>query len=152
MSDIIRKAIAKQPDLRFQTAAEFQQALETRKAPAILKPSMLSASQWNAGAEKLMNKKQWQKATAYLEEALRLYPDYSLAHANKGVCHMKLEHIGRAEHHLNEGKYHPTPLVVKSFAELHIEKQEYGKAISLLSEYIFKNPLDYEASNLLGRR
>lgn len=151
LCDIIRKAVAKQPDLRFQSAAVFQYALETRKAPAILKPSMLSASQWNAGAEKLMHKKQWQKARAYLEESLRLYPDYPLAHSNIGVCCLKLAQLDRAEHHLNEGKRHPTPEAAKSFGELYIEKQEYGKAISSLSEYIFKHPLDYAACNLLGR-
>ena len=56
MCNIIQKAIAKQPDLRFQAADDFKKALENKKAPSILKPEMLTASMWNAEAEKLMKK------------------------------------------------------------------------------------------------
>jgi serine/threonine protein kinase len=151
MCNIIVKAIAKQPDLRFQTAEEFRKALETKKAPSILKPEMLTASMWNSEAEKLMKKRQWRKAMTYLEESLRLYPDYSFAHAHIGVCYQHLGLLDKALHHLNEGKYHLTPLVVKSLSAINIDSQEYGKAISMLSEYTYKNPLDYEAHNLLGK-
>lgn len=151
MCNIIQKAIAKQPDLRFQTAEDFKKALENKKAPSILKPEMLTASMWNAEAEKLMKKRQWRKATTYLEESLRLYPDYSFAHAHIGVCYQHLGLLDKAFHHLNEGKYHLTPLVVKTLSALYIDRQEYGKAISMLSEYTYKNPLDYEAHNLLGK-
>jgi serine/threonine protein kinase len=151
LCNVIRKAIAKEPDLRFQTAEEFKKALETKKAPSILKPEMLTASMWNAEAEKLIKKRHWRKAINYLEESLRLYPDYSFAHANIGVCYQQLGLLDKALYHLNEGKYHLTPLVVKSLSSLYIDRQEYGKAISMLSEYTYKNPLDYEAHNLLGK-
>lgn len=151
MCNIIQKAIAKQPDLRFQAADDFKKALENKKAPSILKPEMLTASMWNAEAEKLMKKRQWRKAMTYLEESLRLYPDYSFAHAHIGVCYQHLGLLDKAFHHLNEGKYHLTPLVVKTLSALYIDRQEYGKAISMLSEYTYKNPLDYEAHNLLGK-
>lgn len=149
--NIILKATAKEPDLRFQTVADFRNALESRRAPSILKSEMLTASMWNAEAEKLMAKKQWRKAVTFLEESIKLYPDYSLAHAHIGVCYQNLGLLDKALYHLENGKYHSTPLVLKALSSLLIDRQEYGKAISILSDYTFKNPLDYEAHNLLGR-
>ena len=151
LKNIILKATAKEPDLRFQTVNDFMGALEARRAPSIMKPEMLRASVWNAEAEKLLKKRQWRKAITYLEESLKLYPEYSLAHANIGSCFQHLGLMDKALSHLETGKYHSTPLVIKSLASLHLDRQEYSKAISILSDYTYKNPLDYEAHNLLGK-
>ncbi|MDD2735210.1 MAG: protein kinase [Desulfuromonadaceae bacterium] len=149
--EIIRKALAKHPDLRFQTAAEFAQALEDKQAPALLKPAMLSASIWNAEAEKKMGNQKWYKARFSLEEALKLYPEFSLAHANMGVCYSKLGDSDKAYNHFIKGRKHQTPDVIKSLASLHIEREEYGTAISSLSEYTYRYPLDFEAQNILAQ-
>ena len=149
--EITRKALAKHPDLRFQTAAEFAQALEEKQAPALLKPAMLSASIWNAEAEKKMGKQKWYKARFSLEEALKLYPEFSLAHANMGVCYSKMKESDKAYDHFIKGRKHQTPDVIKSLASLHIEREEYGTAISALSEYTYRYPLDFEAQNILAQ-
>jgi len=151
LEEIIRKALAKHPDLRFQTAAEFAQALEDKQAPALLKPAMLSASIWNAEAEKKMGKQKWYKARFSLEEALKLYPEFSLAHANMGVCYSKMKESDKAYDHFIKGRKHQTPDVIKSLASLHIEREEYGTAISALSEYTYRYPLDFEAQNILAQ-
>lgn len=149
--EIIRKSLAKHPDLRFQTAAEFAKALEEKQAPALLNPAMLSASIWNAEAEKKMGKQKWYKARFSLEEALKLYPEFSLAHANMGVCYSKMKESDKAYDHFIKGRKHQTPDVIKSLASLHIEREEYGTAISALSEYTYRYPLDFEAQNILAQ-
>jgi len=131
LEEIIRKSLAKHPDLRFQTAAEFAQALEDKQAPALLKPAMLSASIWNAEAEKKMGKQKWYKARFSLEEALKLYPEFSLAHANMGVCYSKMKESDKAYDHFIKGRKHQTPDVIKSLASLHIEREECGRARSV---------------------
>jgi tetratricopeptide (TPR) repeat protein len=149
--EIIRKALAKHPDLRFQTAGEFEQALIDKQAPALLKPAMLTASIWNAEAEKKMGKRKWYKARFALEEALKLFPEFSLAHANMGVCYSKMGDGDKAYAHFIKGRKHQTPEVIKALATLHIGRKDYGTAISSLSEYTYRNPLDFEAQNLLAQ-
>ncbi|MCK5826806.1 MAG: protein kinase, partial [Desulfuromusa sp.] len=149
--EIIRKALAKHPDLRFQTAAEFAQALTDKQAPALLKPAMLTASIWNAEAEKKMEKRKWYKARFALEEALKLFPEFSLAHANMGVCYSKMGDDNKAYAHFIQGRKHQTAEVIKALATLHIGRKDYGTAISSLSEYTYRNPLDFEAQNLLAQ-
>jgi len=149
--EIIRKALAKHPDLRFQTATEFAQALIDKQAPAILNPAMLTASIWNAEAEKKMGRQKWYKARFALEEALKLFPKFSLAHANMGVCYSKMGNDDKAYAHFIKSREHQTPEVIKALATLHVGRKDYGTAISSLSEYTYRNPLDFEAQNLLAR-
>lgn len=149
--EILRKALAKHPDLRFQTAAEFAQALDDKQAPPLLKPAMLTASIWNAEAEKKMGKQKWYKARFSLDEALKLYPEFSLAHANMGVCYSKMGESDKAYDHFMKGRKHQHPDVIKSLASLHIERKDYGTAISALSEYTYRYPLDFEAQNILAQ-
>jgi len=149
--EIVRKALAKHPDLRFQTVAEFAQALEDKQAPALLKPAMLTASIWNAEAEKKMGKQKWYKARFSLEEALKLYPEFSLAHANMGVCYSKMGESDKAYDHLMKGLKLQNQDVIKALALLHIERGDYGTAISALSEYTYRYPLDFEAQNILAQ-
>lgn len=150
MIEIIRKALSKHPDLRFQTAEEFATALAERQSPPLLKPDMLTASLWNAEAEKLMKKQKWWKARLSLEESLRLFPDFVIAHANIGVCLCKMGDSEKAYDHLVTGRRHQQPDVIKCYAGLLIGQKEYGPAISMLSEYTYRNPLDYEAHGLLS--
>jgi len=149
--EILRKALSKHPDLRFQTAGEFAQALKGKQAPALLKPAMLTASIWNAEAEKKMGKQRWYKARFSLEEALKLYPEFSLAHANMGVCYSKMGESDKAYDHFMKGRKHQHPDVIKALASLHIEREDYGTAISELSEYTYRYPLDFEAQNILAQ-
>lgn len=151
LTEIVRKALAKHPDLRFQSAAEFAQALEAKQAPALLKPAMLTASIWNAEAQKKMGKQKWYKARFLLEESLKLYPEFSLAHANMGVCYSKMGESDKAFDHFMKGRKHQTPAVIKALASLHIEREDYGTAIAALSEYTYRDPLDVEAQNILAQ-
>lgn len=149
--EIVRKALAKHPDLRFQTASEFGQSLKDKQAPALLKPAMLSASIWNAEAETKMGKQKWYKARFSLEQALKLYPEFSLAHANMAVCYSKMGENDRAFEHFLKGQKHQTPIVIKALSALYIERKDYGAAISTLSEFTYRYPLDFEAQNLLAQ-
>ena len=150
LAEILRKALAKHPDLRFQTAVEFAQALKDKQAPALLKPAMLTASMWNAEAEKKMLRQKWYKARSFLEESLKLYPEFSLAHANMGICYSKMGNNDKAYDHFMKGAKHQTPDAIKALASLHIEREDFGTAISALSEFTYRYPLDFEAQNLLA--
>ena len=150
LADIIHKALAKHPDLRFQTVGDFAQALQDKQSPALLQPFMLNASIWNAEAEKKMVRKKWYRARIFLEEALKLYPEFSYAHANLGICFRRMGNNAKAYEHFLKGHKHQTPEAIKTLATLHIEHQDYGQAIATLSEYVYRYPLDFEAQNILA--
>lgn len=98
-----------------------------------------------------MGKQKWYKARFLLEESLKLYPEFSLAHANMGVCYSKMGENDRAYDHFIKGRKHQKPDVIKALASLHIERDNYGMAISALSEYTYRDPLDFEAQNILAQ-
>jgi serine/threonine protein kinase len=148
LSQIILKAIAKEPELRFQTAEEFHTALAEKRTPPLLRPEMITASMWNADAEEWMSKGKWLKAQRRLEEGLRLYKEYPVAHANIGLCYVNIGLPEKALFHFEIAHSHQNPAVIKAHAKILIDNGEYGRAISMMSDYLYKHPLDFEGHTI----
>lgn len=151
LEQVLRKAMEKPRELRFQTAMELVRALETRTPPPLLDQRLLDASIVNDSAQRLMRLKRWKAALNQLNQALLAAPYFEPAVSNSGECLLRLGQHEDAISALERARQLGAGLrVVKLLGQAWFEQGDLGKANGCLSDYLFRNPNDTEAMDLLA--
>lgn len=148
--EVILKAIAKEPELRFQSMRDFNEAIAAKSVPIVLDKEIIKAGDIAHRADSLIKLKKWQKALSLLEYAEReLKPSVSVLRS-LGTYHILQNNIDRAKLYFEKAlKWNPRLNVQKELGWINVEQRNFPTAISLLSDYLHRNQTDYEAYNLL---
>lgn len=152
LQEIIYKSVNPSPALRFQTANEMAEAIKSQYVPAILDTKLIQSGRLASKAKSLINNKKWTQAYKTLQAALILQPDNLSALRTFGEYYLLQNNITEAKRffekllHLN-----PRAEVHKEFGWIQLEAGKHREAISLLNDYLQRNPNDTEAHNLLAR-
>jgi serine/threonine protein kinase len=148
--EIILKAIAFVPELRFQSMNDFYQAIESESIPYILNKDNIKAGNLAEKANDLISKKKWIKAYNLLYMAEKELKPNAMVMTTLGKYHLKMNNISRAKAYFDKAlKWNSKIDVQKELGWINLELKNYPIAISLLSDYIHRNPTDHEAYNLI---
>ena len=148
--EIILKAIAKIPEQRFQNMKEFNEAIRAKYVPIIFDKEVIRAGDIAGKAGLLLKRKKWSKAINLLDYAEKqLKPNVNVLQL-KGKYYLLQQKLDLAKAYYEKALiWNPRLDVQKELGWINLEKNNYPTAISLLSDYLHRNPSDYEAYNLL---
>lgn len=150
LQGIIQKSLAKSPDLRFQSAEELKQALVSKIVPQLYPAALIKANRAYVVAENLLRRGRVSKALSQVDEGLQHYPDHPrlmFARARAMlVLHRSKEALPLL---LRARQMDPGIQCEKELGYAHILNEEYGKAISCLTEYTRRCPEDLKSFALL---
>lgn len=148
--EIILKAIAFVPELRFQSMRALYEAIESESIPYILNGDNIKAGNVAEKANDLLSKKKWIKAYNLLYMAEKELKPNAMVMTTLGKYHLKMNNIGRAKVYFDKAlKWNNKIDVQKELGWINLELKNYPIAISLLTDYVHRNPTDYEAYNLI---
>ena len=152
LQGIIQKATHPKPEFRFQKMSDFANALRSNFTPVLLDSKLIKAGDLAGEAEKYLHRKKWEQALKCLNTALHVQPDNLMVLKSKGRYHLYRNEISKASEcfekvlHLNAKSE-----VYKELGWIQLELGKYPEAISLLNDFVSRNPNDPEAHNLLAR-
>ncbi len=148
--EIILKAIAFVPELRFQSMRAFCDAIESESIPYILNGDNIKAGNVAAKANDLLSKKKWIKAYNLLYMAEKELKPNAMVMTTLGKYHLKMNNIDKAKVYFDKAlKWNNKIDIQKELGWINLELKNYPIAISLLTDYVHRNPTDYEAYNLI---
>lgn len=148
--EIILKAINIIPELRFQSMKDFNEAIRAKSVPIIFDKEVIQSGDLAEKASHLLNQKKWIKAKNILDYAEKnLKPNVNIF-LQKGKYFLLSNQTELAKSYFEKAlKWNPRLDVQKQLGWINLELKNYPTAISLLSDYLHRNPSDYEAYNLL---
>lgn len=149
---VVLKATHPTPELRFQTAAEFAEAIRSHHVPHRFDSNGIRAHVLVRKAKSAVKRKNWKRAEELADAALQASPDYVAALVAAGRCQLGIRRIAKAEEYFSKGfAINPRVQVQKELGWLNLEKGNVQTAISFLSEHLQRNAADFEAYNLLAK-
>ena len=150
LQGIIQKSLAKSPDLRFQSAEELKHALDSKIVPQLYPTALIKANRANVAAESLLGRGKISGALSQVEQGLQHYPEHPRLMFTQARCLLILRRPKDAlPLFLRARQLDPGIQCEKELGYAHIENQEYGKAISCLTEYTRRRPDDLKSFGLL---
>lgn len=148
--EIILIAIAFVPELRFQSMRDLCDAIQSESIPYILNGDNIKAGNVAEKANDLLSKKKWIKAYNLLYMAEKELKPNAMVMTTLGKYHLKMNNIGRAKVYFDKAlKWNNKIDVQKELGWINLELKNYPIAISLLTDYVHRNPTDHEAYNLI---
>lgn len=152
LQDIIYHSLNPIPELRFQTAFEMAEAIKSQFAPAILDTNLIKSGRLAARAEAHLKSKKWRQAFTALNAALTLQPNNLSALRTQGQYYLLQNNITKAN--ICFGRLlqlNPRAEVHKEYGMIQLESGKHREAISLLNDFLQRNPNDIVAHNLIAR-
>ncbi len=150
VQEVLLKATHPTPEMRFQSAKDFGDAIRGRHVPYVFDGDRIKADAWAMKAEAAIRRRKWRKAERLAADALDLCPDCVTALMAAGRCHLLLRRIDRARDCLSKAvAVSPRTPVQKELGWISLEQSRLPTAISLLTDHLQRNASDYEAYNLL---
>jgi serine/threonine protein kinase len=150
LQGVLRKALAKSPDLRFQSAAEMKQTLESRATPQLYPAALLKANRAFAETDRLLARGKVSRALTQSEIGLAVYPKHPRLTFTRAKCLLILRRSKEALPELLRARQlDPGIQCEKELGYAHIENEDYGKAIACLTEYTRRRPDDLTSFALL---
>jgi len=150
VQEVLLKATHPTPELRFQTAGDFAEAIRGRHVPYIFDGSRIKADELAKKAEAAIARRKWKTAESIATYALKLSPDSVAALLSAGRCQLLIRRIDRAREYFTRAlSINPRAQVQKELAWMSLEQGRLSAAISLLTDHLQRNASDYEAYNLL---
>lgn len=148
--EIILKAIAKTPELRFQTMQEFNEAIKAKAVPIIFDREIIKGGFIAEKAASFLKKRKWKRAHAMLDYAeMKLKPNVNVFF-QLGKYHLLSNQIQQAKSYFEKAlQWNPRLDVQKELGWINLELKNYPIAISMLSDHVQRNPSDFEAYNLI---
>ena len=126
VQEVLLKATHPTPELRFQTAADFGDAIRSRHVPYVFDGNRIKA------------------------DALELSPDCVAALLAAGRCQLLIRRIDRASEYFSKAVLiSPRTPVQKELGWISLEQGRLATSISLLTDHLQRNASDYGAYNLL---
>ncbi len=151
LQEIILKATNPLPELRFQTAKEFKEALAAKSVPYTFNKERFNADKIFNAANRSLSTKNWKKAISYIDAGLNKCSNSTLGFITAGKYYLKINNIKEAKKFFEEAlKLNPTVNIKKELASINISENNYSKAISHLQNHLQLQPVDWEAYNLLA--
>ncbi len=152
LQNIIYRAVEPDPALRFQTAREMAEAIRSQYVPAILDTKLIRAGNLVVKAERYLKSHKWRNAYNALNAALTMHENDLGALRSLGRYYLLQNNIAEANKYFGRLlKFNPRAEVHKEFGWMQLESGKHREAISLLNDYLQRNPNDTEAHNLLAR-
>ena len=150
LKEVLLKALQPKPELRFQTMAEFEEALTSRYVPYVFSKKRILAHRLAEKAEWHFKRKRWLSAIKIVNLALGDDSHCVSALITAGRCYMAMRRIDAAIEYFEEAiRINPRADIQKELGWIYLERGKYPEAISMLNDYLQRNPTDYEAYNLL---
>jgi serine/threonine protein kinase len=150
IQSVILKAINQVPELRFQTMAEFAEAIEAKQVPIVFRKDALEAGKLAENIQKQIKAKKWIKAQTLVEHGLETYPSNLKILEVAGDYFLKRRLIEMARNVFETAiRINPRINIQRPLGEIQLESKNIPKAISLLSDHLHRNPNDLHAQNLL---
>ena len=151
LQEIILKATNPIPELRFQTATEFKEALIAKCVPYNFNRARLNADKMFYAANRRLSTKNWKQAINYINAGLELHNSSALGLLTAGKYYLKINDTLNAKGYFEQAiKINPSVNIKKELAEINITEENYSQAISHLQNHLQLNPIDWEAYNLLA--
>jgi len=151
LQEIIIKATHPSPQLRFQSAFEFCNALKAKCVPYSINKENIKADKLFSYAQIFLSQKKWIKSKNYFDEGFRISTDSVLGNIIAGKYYLKTYQLNLSKEHFEKAmKINPGVNVKKELSEIHLDQGNYPQAISLLQSHLQLNPIDWETYNLLS--
>jgi serine/threonine protein kinase len=148
--DIVLKAIAKTPELRFQTMQEFNEAIRAKAVPLIFDKEIIKGGFLADKAAYYLKRKKWKRAYMLLDYAEKSLKPNVNVFFQLGKYHLLSYQIQAAKSYFEKAlKWNPRLDVQKELGWINLELKNYPLAISMLSDHVQRNPSDFEAYNLI---
>lgn len=152
LQNIIYRSIDPTPELRFQSALEMAEAIKSQFAPAILDTKLIQSGKLAARAEVYLKVKKWRKAFNALNAALTLQQNNLKALRTFGQYFLLQNNIQETKYYFGRLlQLNPRAEVHKEYGWIQLESGNHREAVSLLNDYLQRNPNDVDAHNLLAR-
>lgn len=152
LKNIIYRAVETDPALRFQSALEMAEAIRSQYVPAILDTKLIRSGNLVVKANRYLKNHKWRNAYNALNASLLLHENNLGALRSFGQYHLLQNNIAEAGNYFSRLlKLNPRAEVHKEFGWMQLESGKHREAISLLNDYLQRNPNDTEAHNLLAR-
>ncbi len=148
--EVLLKATHPTPELRYQTAAEFAEAIRRRRVPYVFKGDRIKADALAGVAERALARGKWKWAERVASYALRVSPESVPALVAAGRCQLRLRRLDQASEYFSRAiSINPRVPVQKELGWVSLERGHLPTAISMLTDHLQRNASDYEAFNLL---
>ncbi|MBI0401355.1 FHA domain-containing serine/threonine-protein kinase [Cyclobacterium marinum] len=152
LQEVILKAIHRIPELRFQNASDFAEAMSAKHVPSVLNRRKLIAGNISQKITKLITQKKWVKASGLVEEGLQNYHDDVSIFKAAGSYYLNRNQVAKAQQiFLKALSLNPRIDVQKELGICQLELGNYPQAISLINDHLSRSGLDKEAYNSLIR-
>jgi tRNA A-37 threonylcarbamoyl transferase component Bud32 len=150
LQEVLSRATHPTPELRFQSMADFSEAIEAKHVNYVFNRGRIQADSLAVQAEKYLARKRLSAATRCATQALFASPDCVSALVAGGRCHLFANRIDQAKESFDRAlQINPRVIIQKELGWLNLEAGNYARAISLLSDHLERNGADYEGYNLL---
>lgn len=150
IQEILLKATHPTPEQRFQSMADFSQAIDSRHVPYIIDRDRLKAHGLAEKAGNMIARRKWVTAKSYIEHALLLAPDCISALVVGGRLELLMRRTAYAKTFFSEAvRISPRVNLQKELGWIALEEGNHAQAISMLTDHLQREAADYEASNLL---
>jgi len=148
--DIILKALAKTPELRFQTMQEFNEAIRAKAVPVIFDKEIIKGGFLAEKAAYFLKRRKWKRSYTLLDYAEKSLKPNVNVFFQLGKYHLLSNQIQTAKSYFEKAlKWNPRLDVQKELGWINLELKNYPIAISMLSDHVQRNPSDFEAYNLI---
>jgi serine/threonine protein kinase len=152
VQEVLLKATHPMPELRFQTAQDFGDAIRSRHVPHVFDRNRIKADALAKKAEAAITRRKWHRAESLATFALEKSPECVAALLAAGRCQLRLRHLDRANGYFAQAVLvSPRTQVQKELGWLNLEQGRVATSISMLTDHLQRNASDYEAYNLLLR-
>lgn len=150
LQEVLSRATHPTPELRFQSMAEFSEAIAAKHVNYVFNRGRIQADSLAVQAEKHLARKRLSAAMKCVTQALFASPDCVSAIVAEGRCHLFVNRIAEAKKSFDQAlQINPRVIIQKELGWLNLEAGNYSRAISLLTDHLERNAADYEAYNLL---
>jgi len=150
VQEVLLRATHPTPELRFQSMAEFGEAIASQRVPFVLNGKHIKAHALADKSERHLARKQWKLAEKLANQALLLSPDCTAALLAAGRCQLLIRRTQSAREFFSRAlAVNPRIHVQKELGWLQLEEGHLPIAISLLSDHLDRHGADFEACNLL---
>ena len=150
VQELLLKATHPTPEMRFQTAEDFADAIRGRHVTFVFNNKHIKADAAARRAEVAIARRKWKTAERLASYALELSPGCVSALLAAGRCQLLMHRLESAREYFSRAvSVSPRTHVHKELGWIKLEQGQLPAAISLLTDHLQREASDYEAYNLL---
>jgi tetratricopeptide (TPR) repeat protein len=150
VQEVLLKATHPTPELRYQTARDFAEAIRARHVAYVFDSKRIKADALANLAERALARRKWRSAERLTLHALQVSPESVPALVAAGRCQLLIRRIDQASEYFTRAlALNPRVHVQKELGWVSLEQGRVPMAISMLTDHLQRSASDYEAYNLL---